>query len=53
MGFPSPFMQIPQQMNPTFASQQQQHMGGPAGYNYPPQPAYDPTGVPIPHQYHP
>jgi hypothetical protein len=55
MGFPSPFMQIPQQMNPTFASQnpQQPHMGGPSGYKFPPQPVYGPTGVPMPHQYHP
>jgi hypothetical protein len=28
-------------------------MGGPTGYNYPPQPIYVPTSVPIPHQYHP
>jgi hypothetical protein len=29
MGFPSPFMKIPQQMNPYFVGQnpQQQHMG--------------------------
>jgi hypothetical protein len=53
MGFPSPFMNVPQQMNPTFVGQQQQYMGGPVGYNYPPQPVYDPTGVPMPHQYHP
>jgi hypothetical protein len=55
MGFPSPFTQVPQQMNPTFAGQnpQQPHMGGPSGYNFPPQPVYGPTGVPMPHQYHP
>jgi hypothetical protein len=55
MGFRSPFMQIPQKMNPTFAGQnpQQEYMGGPARYNYPPQPIYGPTGVPMPHQYHP
>jgi len=53
MGFPSPFMHIPQKINPTFVGQQQHHMGGPAGYNYPPQPVYDPNGVPMPHQYHP
>jgi hypothetical protein len=40
-------------MNPTFTGQNQQHMGGPARYNYPPQLVYDPTGVPMPHQYHP
>jgi hypothetical protein len=28
-------------------------MGGHVGYNYPPQPIYRPTSVPIPHQYHP
>jgi hypothetical protein len=28
-------------------------MGGPTDYNYPPQPVYGPTGVPMPHQYHP
>jgi hypothetical protein len=49
MGFPSPFMNIPQQMNPTFVGQQQPYMGGPVGYNYPPQPVYGPTGVPMPH----
>jgi hypothetical protein len=53
MGFPSPFMQIPQTMNPTFVGQHQQHVGGPVVYNYPPQPFYSPTGVLIPHQYHP
>jgi hypothetical protein len=52
-GFSSPFMNIPQQMNPTYAGQQQQYMGGPTGYNYPSQPVYGPTGVPMPHQYHP
>jgi hypothetical protein len=31
MGFLSPFMQIPQQMNPTFVGQHQQHMGGLVG----------------------
>jgi hypothetical protein len=53
MGFPSTFMHIPQQINPTFVGQKQQHMAGPAGYNYPPQPFYSPTGVSMPHQYHP
>jgi hypothetical protein len=53
MGFPSPFMQIPQQTNPTFVGQHQQHVGGPVGYNYPPQPIYGPTSVPMTHQYHP
>jgi hypothetical protein len=28
-------------------------MGGPNGYNYPCQPVYGPTGVPMPHKYHP
>jgi hypothetical protein len=46
-------MQIPQQMNPTFVGQNQHHMGGHVGYNYPPQPIYVPTSVPMPHQYHP
>jgi hypothetical protein len=53
MGFPSPFMHIPQKVNPTFVGQQQQHMGGNIGYNYRPQLIYDPTSVPMPHQYHP
>ena len=44
-------MQIPQQMNPSFVGQHQQNMGGPVGYNYPPQPVYGPTGVPMPHQH--
>jgi hypothetical protein len=51
MGFPSPFTQVPQQMNPTFAGQnpQQPHMGGPYVYKFPPQPVYGPIGVPMPH----
>jgi hypothetical protein len=49
MGFPSPFMKITQQINPTFVGQHQQNMGGPVGYNYPPQLVYHPTGVPMPH----
>ena len=53
MGFPSPFMNIPQQMNPTFVGQRQQYMGRLVGYIYPPQLVYDPTSVPMPHQYHP
>ena len=53
MGFPSPFMQITQQMNPNFVGQHQQHMGGPVRYNYPPKLVYGPTGVPMPHEYHP
>jgi hypothetical protein len=28
-------------------------MGGPVGYNYPPQLVYSPTVVPMTHQYHP
>jgi hypothetical protein len=31
MGFPSPFLNIPQQIIPTFSSQPQKYMGGPAG----------------------
>jgi len=53
MGLSSPLMHIPQQINTTFFGQQQKHMGGVAGYNYPPQLVYGPTGVPMPHQYHP
>ena len=53
MGFHSPFMNVPQQMHPTFVGQQHQYMGGLDGYNYPPQLVYGPTGVPMPHQYHP
>jgi hypothetical protein len=52
-GFP-PLMNVPQQQsNPAYTGQQQPYMGGPTGYNYPPQPVYGPTGVPMPHQYHP
>jgi hypothetical protein len=29
------------------------YVGGPTGYNYPSNPFYGPTGVPMPHQYHP
>jgi hypothetical protein len=39
--------------NPSYPSQQQSYVGGPTGYNYPPNPVYGPTGVPMPHQYHP
>jgi hypothetical protein len=47
-------MNFPQQQsNPAYTSQQKPYMGGPTGYNYQPQPVYDPTGVPILHQYHP
>jgi hypothetical protein len=47
-------MNVPQQSsNPTYPGQQQPYVGGPTRYNYPPQPVYDPTSVPMPHQYHP
>jgi hypothetical protein len=47
-------MNIPQQpLNPTYTGHQQPYMRGPIGYNYPPQPVYVPTSVPMPHQYHP
>jgi hypothetical protein len=39
--------------NPSYPSQQQPYVGGPTGYNYPPNPVYGPTGVSMPHQYHP
>jgi hypothetical protein len=39
--------------NPLYPGQQQPYAGGPTGYNYPPNPVYGPTGVPMPHQYHP
>jgi hypothetical protein len=39
--------------NPAYPGQQQPYVGGPTGYNYPPNPVYGPTGVPMPHQYHP
>jgi hypothetical protein len=39
--------------NPIYPGQQQPYVGGPIGYNYPPNPFYGPTGVPMPHQYHP
>jgi hypothetical protein len=52
-GFP-PLMNVPQQSsNPIYPGQQQPYVGGPTGYNYPSQPVYGPTGVPMPHQYHP
>jgi hypothetical protein len=38
--------------NPIYPSQQQPYVGGPTSYNYPPNPVYGPTGVPMPHQYH-
>ena len=39
--------------NPAYPGQQQLYVGGPTGYNYPPNPFYGPTSVPMPHQYHP
>jgi hypothetical protein len=39
--------------NPVYSGQQQPYAGGPTGYNYPSNPVYGPTGVPMPHQYHP
>jgi hypothetical protein len=47
-------MNVPQQpSNPTYPGQQQPYMGGPIGYNYPPQLVYGLTYVPMPHYYHP
>ena len=40
-------------LNPSYLGQQQPYVGGPTGYNYPPNLVYGPTGVPMPHQYHP
>jgi hypothetical protein len=39
--------------NPIYPSQQQPYVGGPTGYNYPPNPICGPTSVPMPHQCHP
>jgi hypothetical protein len=39
--------------NPSYLGQQQPYVGGPTGYNYPPNPFYGPTGLPMPHQHHP
>jgi hypothetical protein len=39
--------------NLIYPSQKQPYVGRPTGYNYPPNPVYGPTGVPMPHQYHP
>jgi hypothetical protein len=38
--------------NPIYPVQQQPYIGGPTGYNYPPNLVYGPTGIPMPHQYH-
>jgi hypothetical protein len=38
--------------NPIYPGQQQPYVRGPTGYNYPPNPVYGPTSVPMPHQYH-
>jgi hypothetical protein len=44
---------VPQQQpNPSYTGQQHPYMVGPTGYNYPPQPVYGPTIVPMPHQYY-
>jgi hypothetical protein len=40
-------------LNPIYPGQQQPYVGGPTSYNYPPNPVYGPTSVPMPHQYHP
>jgi hypothetical protein len=40
-------------LNPAYPGQHQPYVGGPNGYNYPPNLVYGPTGVPMPHQYHP
>jgi hypothetical protein len=39
--------------NPVYPGQHQPHMRGPTSYNYPHNPMYGPTGVPMPHQYYP
>jgi hypothetical protein len=39
--------------NHVYFGQQQPYVGGATGYNYPPNLVYRPTGVPMPHQYHP
>jgi hypothetical protein len=36
-------------LNLAYPGQQQPYVGGPNGYNYPPNPVYGPIGVPIPH----
>jgi hypothetical protein len=38
--------------NPSYPGQQKPYVGGPTGYNYPPNPVYGPIGVPMPYQYH-
>ena len=35
--------------NLTYPSQQQPYVGGPTSYNYPPNPVYGPTSVPMLH----
>jgi hypothetical protein len=46
----TPLMNVLQQpSNPTYIGQQKPYMGGPIGYNYPPQPVYGPIGVPKRH----
>jgi hypothetical protein len=39
--------------NPVYPGHQQPYVGGPTGYNYPPNLVYGHTGVPMLHQYHP
>ena len=49
-----PFSHVSQpSSNLVYSGQQQPYVGGPTGYNYPPNPFYGPTNVPMPHQYHP
>jgi hypothetical protein len=52
-GYP-PFSHVSQpSSNPIYPGQQQLYVGGTIGYNYPPNPVYGPTSVPMPHQHHP
>jgi hypothetical protein len=39
--------------NPVYPGQHQPYTRGPTSYNYPHNPVYGPTGVPMPHQYYP
>jgi hypothetical protein len=39
--------------NPIYPGKQKPYVGGLTSYNYTPSPFYGPSGVPMPHQYHP
>jgi hypothetical protein len=52
-GYPSISHVSQNTSNPMYPGQHQPYTRGPMSYNYPHNPVYGPTGVPMPHQYYP